>query len=110
MAEVKTAPVVAVAFADRASFFAENVPGSVFVQPHEDDSGEVNFWYRCPCGCGAKAFLSAGSGFKPSDAPSWHWNGSIEKPVLRPSVHHRGHWHGWLGGQNGNQPGVWISC
>lgn len=26
----------------------------------------------------------------------WTWNGSVEKPTLRPSIHRVGHWHGYL--------------
>lgn len=27
---------------------------------------------------------------------SWGWDGNEEKPTLTPSVHHVGHWHGWV--------------
>lgn len=27
---------------------------------------------------------------------SWEWDGNREKPTLNPSVHHIGHWHGWI--------------
>jgi hypothetical protein len=104
MGEVKTEPVAAHHMIDRDQFLRESVAGAIFVQPHEDGSGEVNFWYRCPCGCGAKAFLLAGRDFKPADSPSWNWNGSLNKATLTPSVHHVGHWHGWL------TDGVWRSC
>jgi len=56
--------------------------------------------YVCPCGCGAIAPLN----FKPEPSPSWHWDGNRQTPTLQPSVHHRGHWHGWLRG------GTWVSC
>jgi hypothetical protein len=28
--------------------------------------------------------------------PSWGWDGNLDKPTLTPSVHHVGHWHGWV--------------
>lgn len=105
MAEVRTPPVTATHFATRDEFFADRTPGAVYVARDDDGSGEVSFWYRCPCGCGSKAPLMAGKGFKPSGpGATWNWNGSIEKPTLTPSVHHIGHWHGWL------TDGVWRSC
>lgn len=27
---------------------------------------------------------------------SWGFDGNLEKPTLTPSVHHVGHWHGWV--------------
>ncbi|MCL6708608.1 DUF6527 family protein [Pseudomonas sp. R2.Fl] len=104
MAEIRTPPVTARFIADRDEFAQENIAGAVHVDRHGDGSGEVSFWYRCPCGCGAKGMLLVGDGFKPADGPSWNWNGMVDKPTLLPSVHHVGHWHGWL------KDGVWTSC
>ncbi|RYC10084.1 DUF6527 family protein [Ciceribacter ferrooxidans] len=104
MSEIRTPPVTAVLFEDRDDFFRSDIAGSIHIARHEDDPKEVSFWYRCPCGCGAKAPLSAGDGYKPVDGPSWTWNGSTTAPTLTPSVHHVGHWHGWL------TDGVWKSC
>lgn len=102
MSEVRTAPVKALALEKRA-FHDGNLAGSFYVNEPDSD-GEQQFWYRCPCGCGVCGPLTVGSGFKPADGPSWHWNGSLDAPTLSPSVHHVGHWHGWL------RNGVWESC
>lgn len=101
MGEVKTEPVPAVHFSDR---FTGEVPPGAFRVDQPDEDGEQAFWYSCPCGCGRIAPLTVGNGFKPADGPSWAWNGSFETPTLTPSVHHVGHWHGWL------KNGVWESC
>lgn len=70
-------------------------PGSFTIsEPNED--GEQDFRYRCACGCGYIGTILIGKGFKPSTTPSWKWNGSIDHATLEPSIHHVGHWHGWL--------------
>ena len=102
MGEVKTEPVVAVHYPD--SHGVDPMPAGGFRVSPADDDGEQGFWYSCPCGCGRKGLLTVGKGFKPEDGPSWNWNGSLDKPTLTPSVHHVGHWHGWL------TDGVWRSC
>lgn len=107
MAEVKTPPVAARHIPDKTEFQADYGMGRVagsFRVTEPDSDGEQSFWYVCPCGCGSLAPLIVGNGFKPSDGPSWKWNGSLGKPTLKPSVHHRGHWHGYL------TDGVWESC
>lgn len=105
--EVKTEPVVARHIPDKDEFrdkyYVGRVPGSFRVAP-ADENGDQTFWYCCPCGCGALGPLNVGKGFKPADGPSWTWNGALDKPTLTPSVHHVGHWHGWL------TDGVWRSC
>lgn len=108
MAEVKTPPVTARHIPDKDDFREPNhhggkTPGSFRVDGPDED-GECGFWYCCPCGCGRFARLIVGNGFKPACGPSWNWNGSFDKPTLKPSVHHRGHWHGYL------TDGVWKSC
>lgn len=107
MSEVRTSPVAARHIPEKSEFQrdfgAGRVPGSFRVDPPDSD-GEQTFWYVCPCGCGSLGPLTVGNGFKPSDGPSWHWNGLLDKPTLSPSVHHVGHWHGWL------RNGVWESC
>lgn len=45
----------------------------------EVEDGEVSF--LCP-GCGLYHMLSYGE----SKRPRWDWNGSLDKPTLRPSV------------------------
>lgn len=89
-------------FASKREFYAENVPGSFHVERHEDETNKANFYYRCPCGCGASAPLYVGENFKPADyGPSWSWNGDFDKPTLSPSINHVNHWHGWL------RDGIW---
>ena len=102
MTEVKTSPVTAKLF-DKDEFHARRQAGSFYLGDQDTD-GEISFWYCCPCGCERVGLLTVGNGFKPEDGPSWSWNGSDEKATLLPSVHHVGHWHGWL------TDGIWISC
>jgi hypothetical protein len=100
--EIRTQPVRARA-TDKAQFSAENIPGSFYLSPPDDD-GELLLHFRCPCGCGHRSVILVGDGFKPAgDEPSWHWNGSLACATLTPSVHRVGHWHGWL------RNGVWES-
>lgn len=109
MGEVKTPPVKAQHIAEWDGFRDPEkpatglVPGSFRIEGPDSD-GEYDFIYCCPCGCGRTAPLTVGKGFKPNYSPTWNWNGSLDKPTLHPSVHHRGHWHGWL------KNGVWESC
>ncbi len=106
MSEVKTEPVEAQCV-EKKDFRRDGlgrVPGSFYLgERHEN--GSQTFWYCCPCGCGTTGAILVGINFKPvSERPSWNWNGSIDKPTLMPSVHHVGHWHGWL------TDGIWRSC
>lgn len=94
----------AVHISNRDEFMNRLVPGSFFVSEADPTDGERSFWYCCPCGCGRRAPLTCGEKFKPSDGPSWNWNGSLERPTLQPSVNHVDHWHGWL------IDGEWKSC
>lgn len=32
----------------------------------------------------------------PYARPTWKFDGNLERPTLTPSVHHIGHWHGWV--------------
>lgn len=102
MSEVITSPIAATHL-EKDAFHDRRLAGS-FMIGEVDSDGETSFWYCCPCGCGRFGLLTVGKGFKPSDGPSWSWNGSLDRPTLHPSVHHVGHWHGWL------QDGVWKSC
>lgn len=101
MSEIKTPPVAAQHIPDKEEFGEKLIPGSFRIT--SPDSEDAFFWYVCPCGC-TRAVLSIGKNFKPEQGPSWQWNGSFDKPTLSPSVHHVGHWHGWL------RDGVWVSC
>lgn len=87
---------------DWDEFERREVPGSISVAIKPGDRGQL--WYCCPCGCGTISVLRVGNGHKPDKSPSWHWNGSTDRPTLTPSVHHVGHWHGWL------TDGEWRSC
>jgi len=94
MSEVRLpAPVPAIELS-RETFRARDEPGSFYLE--DEGEGAFLFWYRCPCGCGAKGALFVGKNLKPNGQPSWEWNGSRSAPTLRPSVNHVGHWHGWL--------------
>ena len=66
-----------------------------------DKDGKIaGMLYLCPCGCGARGALN----FRPHPSPSWEWDGNEQTPTLSPSVHHVGHWHGYL------RAGVWETC
>lgn len=98
--ERKTQPVKAEIISDWDEFHdgeGQHKPGAVHLRGNR-------LWYTCPCGCRAQGALLVGLGFKPEQSPSWtlHWD--LLAPSLEPSVHHVGHWHGWL------RNGVWISA
>jgi hypothetical protein len=100
MSEVKTEPVVATYCEDIDD--VRGKPGAFEFYKH-GDRYPAGMIYACPCGCGSLGSLQ----FRPAtreEKASWEWNGSTEKPTLTPSVHHVGHWHGWL------TDGVWRSC
>jgi len=103
MSEVKTPPVKATLFDDIDKVQA--MPGA-FEYYREGARFPAGMIFYCPCGCGKTGALA----FRPHASPSWEWNGNLEAPVLSPSVHDVGHWHGYLGGSDGSQPGVWVSC
>jgi hypothetical protein len=102
MSEVKTLPVSATPVDD---IDADGLPPGAFEMfeaTKDDGKGPVGMVYVCPCGCGHTGVLD----FRrdPVRRPSWVWDGNRDKPTLHPSVHHIGHWHGWL------RNGVWVSC
>lgn len=99
--KIRTQPVRAQAV-DKTRFSAENIPGSFYLTPADED-GEQCMHFRCPCGCGHRSLILVGDGFKPTGGPSWQWNGSLAAATLTPSVHREGHWHGWL------RNGMWES-
>lgn len=110
MTEVKTQPVTAVLFDDKQVHRANKIPGSVCIMPPDPttpDGEEPNqfLWYYCPCGCGSLGVLIVGCRYKPKNDgfATWKWDGRRDKPTLVPSVHHVGHWHGYL------TDGVWKS-
>jgi hypothetical protein len=99
--EVRTAPVKAKRFENVDEL---TVPGS-FEYTRVGDRFPGGMIYTCPCGCGHQGSLM----FRPVPAqypphPSWEWDGNMDAPTLSPSVHHVGHWHGWL------RNGIWESC
>lgn len=105
MSEVRTQPVKATymgTLTDDRWTEAQAWPAGGFGIEETERDG-TRMWYMCPCGCGHVGFLRVGRLSKPAKSPSWFWNGSLEEPELSPSVHHIGHWHGWLRG------GVWRS-
>lgn len=97
MADVKTAPVRAKRFDDID--LVKQVAGA-FEYYKSGDRYPAGMIYTCPCGCGHMGALA----FRPHKSPSWDWDGNMEAPTLLPSVHHVGHWHGWL------KNGIWVSC
>ncbi|MFA5897919.1 MAG: DUF6527 family protein [Hyphomicrobium sp.] len=97
MSEVKTQPVKATRFENIDD--VENMPGA-FEYFRDGDRYPAGMIYTCPCGCGRIVSLD----FRPHSSPSWEWDGNREAPTLSPSVHHVGHWHGYL------RNGVWESC
>lgn len=100
MAEVKTAPVTA-QLVD--SIVSEAAPAGAIKFYEARGANPAGFHFRCPCGCDAVGGVSVTAG-------GWEWNGSREKPTVRPSValsrdaSEGVHWHGWL------TDGVWRSC
>lgn len=64
------------------------------------DAAPKGMIYVCPCGCGQTGRLR----FRPAPSPSWEWDGNREAPTLSPSVHHVGHWHGYL------RAGLWVQA
>ena len=105
MSEVKTRPVRATNTQDKETFYREVKAGSFRVSSTLEEGGSQLLWYCCPCGCGSIAAITVGNRFKPTPVygASWEWNGDEEAPTLQPSVHHIGHWHGWL------RNGMWES-
>ena len=97
MSEVRTAPVKATLVSDIDS---PGAPAGAFELFNAGERAFAGMIYICPCGCGAKGALN----FRPHESPSWDWDGNRDAPTLSPSVHHVGHWHGWL------RNGIWESC
>lgn len=75
----------------------------------------AGFWghilFTCPCGCGSFSRLPVGLNEKPPHGidpdgikATWRWDGNRTRPTLDPSIHHVGHWHGWL------KNGVWVQA
>lgn len=75
-------------------------PPGIFEYYTAGNSEIAGMVYVCPCGCGARGALDFR--LRPGDKrpdpgrPSWEWDGNSEEPTLTPSVHHVGHWHGYL--------------
>jgi len=100
MAEIQTQPVPAQRFEDIDE--VKKVPGA-FEYFKAGDHYPAGMIYCCPCGCGRTGSLRFRNS-ENTERPSWIWDGNMDCPTLTPSVHHIGHWHGWL------QNGVWVSC
>jgi hypothetical protein len=101
MGEVKTPPVPATRVDD---IDADGLPPGAFAifEGTKGDGTSVGLVYICPCGCGHTGVLDFRR--EPEHHPSWIWDGNRDKPTLSPSVHHIGHWHGYL------TAGVWVFC
>ena len=65
------------------------------------DDSYSHLHFICPCGCGRYVALPV----KPLEK-GWEWNGSKERPTLRPSIRMltKCQWHGYL------TDGVFTSC
>lgn len=76
-----------------------DTPGAIDVRAFDGRVAGIGF--ICPCGCGQEGWLPV----EPEAAPSWEWNGNVERPTLSPSVLQRNgcKWHGYL------RAGVWES-
>lgn len=67
----------------------------------EDAAGGASLMFGCPCGCGELGLVAvstAGQQQLADGRPCWAWNGSRERPTLRPSIQLTVgcRWHGWL--------------
>lgn len=100
MAEIRTAPVKALLVEDIDAVLRAQPGAFEFYVDHGRDGDVAGMIYCCPCGCGVTGALA----FRPRPSPSWEWDGNREAPTLSPSVHHVGHWHGWL------RNGIWENC
>ncbi len=99
MGEVRIPAPVRARFVTRDEFWDEDmrcpIPGAIYIA-EADDGGPGRWYYSCPCGCGASGGLRVAVAVKPEQSPSWVWDGNRDAPTLHPSIHHIGHWHGWL--------------
>lgn len=66
-------------------------------QPGAIEVSGSGVWYECPCGCGTQGYLA----YKPA-SPGWNFDRTTL--TLTPSVHHVGHWHGYL------KDGYWVQA
>lgn len=58
--------------------------------------GTMRLTFVCPGGCGDVGGCRCAQK-KPGDKPSWEWNGSLDKPTLKPSIRSlECGWHGYL--------------
>lgn len=99
MADVKTQPVAAVLV---DSIAADAAPAGAIKFYETAEHKPAGFHFQCPCGCRSVGGVKVAPG-------GWTWNGSRDKPTVRPSVllhdvDGAPHWHGWL------TDGVWRSC
>jgi hypothetical protein len=74
-------------------------PGAFTFYVNFQETRIAGMIYCCPCGCGRHGALA----FRPLSEDDikysrhgWNWDGNKESPTLNPSIHHVGHWHGWL--------------
>lgn len=58
----------------------------------------ASLWFICPCGCKSVHAVTVRGPNNKDNHPSWEWNGSEDKPTLRPSIQMLSpcRWHGWL--------------
>lgn len=104
--EVKL-PAPVQATVDERLLKAEWPEGTAFAPGAYAVGGDpLRLWYVCPCGCGVKGGLRVYPKGTPEPTPklepTWAWD--ADETTLVPSVHHIGHWHGYL------QKGMWVNA
>lgn len=86
---------------DGQQFRKDLPPGAAWWLKDQKDR-PATLVFVCACGCGALVHV----GVKPAHPGGWDWNGSEDKPTLKPSIRRVAGcmWHGWL------TDGVLTSC
>lgn len=79
------------------------LPGDFWFGDEVATVGETEYryrvmWAKYPDGCMACLPLDMPDEVKNAGSrrASWKFDGNLERPTLTPSVHHIGHWHGWV--------------
>lgn len=56
---------------------------------------QAYFWLLCPK-CGTLSGMAIRPIVDSGVTESWELSGTLDRPTLRPSIDHKGCWHGWL--------------
>lgn len=106
MTEVRLAAPVKATLVDDA--LTAGIAGAFSFEESEDKAKCWGFLRAlCPCGCEAFHRLPIGLATKPEKVDgraTWRWDGNRAAPTLSPSIHHIGHWHGYL------RAGFWVQA